>query len=44
MNNEDLKSTAESTPSKEKDLLLYDLFAVSNHYGTLAGGHYTAFA
>jgi ubiquitin carboxyl-terminal hydrolase 4/11/15 len=23
---------------------LYDLFAVSNHYGSLGGGHYTAFA
>jgi len=22
----------------------YDLFAVSNHYGSLGGGHYTAFA
>jgi ubiquitin carboxyl-terminal hydrolase 4/11/15 len=24
--------------------LVYDLFAVDNHYGTLAGGHYTAYA
>lgn len=23
---------------------LYDLFAVSNHYGSLGGGHYTAYA
>lgn len=24
--------------------LLYDLFGVSNHYGSLGFGHYTAFA
>jgi len=23
---------------------MYDLFAVSNHYGQLLGGHYTAYA
>lgn len=23
---------------------LYDLYAVSNHFGSLSGGHYTAFA
>lgn len=23
---------------------IYDLFAVSNHYGSLNGGHYTAYA
>ena len=23
--------------------LIYDLYAVSNHYGSLGGGHYTAF-
>jgi ubiquitin carboxyl-terminal hydrolase 4/11/15 len=22
----------------------YDLFAISNHYGSLNGGHYTAYA
>ena len=22
---------------------MYDLYAVSNHFGTLGGGHYTAF-
>ena len=26
----------------EKDVK-YDLFAISNHYGSLCGGHYTAF-
>ena len=29
---------------KSKHALLYDLYAVSNHYGSLAFGHYTAFA
>jgi ubiquitin C-terminal hydrolase len=23
---------------------IYELYAVSNHYGSLGGGHYTAFA
>jgi len=27
----------------QKNPILYDLYAVSNHYGTLNGGHYTAF-
>jgi ubiquitin carboxyl-terminal hydrolase 4/11/15 len=30
---------------KENDReVLYDLYAISNHYGTLSGGHYTAYA
>ncbi|GAA5949092.1 hypothetical protein JCM3765_004009 [Sporobolomyces pararoseus] len=29
---------------EEPDSLLYDLYAVSNHFGGLGGGHYTAFA
>ena len=29
---------------KENDPpILYDLFAVSNHFGSLSGGHYTAY-
>lgn len=28
----------------EKKKVMYDLYAVSNHYGSLNGGHYTAFA
>ncbi|TDH71888.1 hypothetical protein CCR75_002676 [Bremia lactucae] len=30
--------------SNDKDGLSYDLFAVSNHYGSMGFGHYTAFA
>jgi len=30
--------------SEEKKDCVYDLYAVSNHYGGLGGGHYTAFA
>ncbi|KAH7467403.1 hypothetical protein PRIC2_011132 [Phytophthora ramorum] len=30
--------------SSDKDHLTYDLFAVSNHYGSMGFGHYTAFA
>ncbi|KAF1772362.1 Ubiquitin specific protease domain [Phytophthora cactorum] len=30
--------------SDDKDHLSYDLFAVSNHYGSMGFGHYTAFA
>lgn len=26
------------------DKLLYDLYAITNHYGSLGFGHYTAFA
>ncbi|CEI91625.1 Putative Ubiquitin carboxyl-terminal hydrolase [Rhizopus microsporus] len=29
---------------KEEDKLIYDLYAVDNHYGGLGGGHYTAYA
>jgi len=34
---EQVKSKKEKKPS-----ILYDLFAVSNHTGTLSAGHYTA--
>ena len=27
----------------ETNQYLYDLYAVSNHYGSMNGGHYTAF-
>ena len=29
---------------QKKNQLIYDLFAVSNHYGSVGFGHYTAFA
>jgi len=33
-----------SEDQKQSDVsLLYDLYAVSNHYGSLAFGHYTAY-
>jgi ubiquitin C-terminal hydrolase len=28
----------------EKKKVKYDLYAVSNHFGSLNGGHYTAYA
>ncbi len=30
--------------SNPKSKPVYELYAVSNHYGGLGGGHYTAFA
>jgi ubiquitin C-terminal hydrolase len=30
--------------SRQDKAPLYDLFAVSNHFGGLGGGHYTAYA
>jgi len=35
----DISEFAEISESESK----YDLFAISNHYGSLGGGHYTAF-
>ena len=32
-----------SNEQKQANSLIYDLHAVSNHYGSLAFGHYTAF-
>lgn len=32
-----------SKHQKTKENLVYDLFAVSNHYGSVGFGHYTAF-
>lgn len=33
-----------SQKQKDEEPLIYDLFGVSNHYGQLAAGHYTAYA
>ena len=32
-----------SNESKQQNAQIYDLYAVSNHYGSLAFGHYTAY-
>ena len=29
---------------EKSDNMIYDLYAIDNHYGGLGGGHYTAFA
>ena len=39
--NFDKTSSAAANDSEE---FKYDLYAVSNHFGSLSGGHYTAFA
>ncbi len=33
-----------SQKQKDNEPLIYDLYGVSNHYGQLQGGHYTAYA
>ena len=33
-----------SKSQKGQDSLIYDCFAVSNHFGGTGGGHYTTFA
>ncbi|KAI9481305.1 MAG: hypothetical protein EXX96DRAFT_210288 [Benjaminiella poitrasii] len=37
-------SIQDHTLVAEEDRLIYDLYAVDNHYGGLGGGHYTSFA
>jgi ubiquitin carboxyl-terminal hydrolase 4/11/15 len=39
----DLAPFVLSKNQKAKGPLIYDLFAVSNHYGSVGFGHYTAF-
>jgi len=38
-----LGNTETETKSKKVNGVIYDLYAVSNHFGSLNGGHYTAF-
>ena len=38
----DLAEAKNSTP-ESKSSNIYDLYAVSNHFGSMGGGHYTAF-
>ncbi|CDW79869.1 ubiquitin carboxyl-terminal hydrolase family [Stylonychia lemnae] len=40
----DMSEYVISQKQKQSSNLVYDLFAVSNHYGQLLGGHYTAYA
>ncbi|KAG1177011.1 hypothetical protein G6F70_002120 [Rhizopus microsporus] len=37
------RSTQPDQTCYDRSLSVYDLYAVSNHYGSLSGGHYTAF-
>lgn len=39
-----LDMTSWTLHKEDKKSCIYDLFAVSNHFGSLGGGHYTAFA
>jgi len=41
VNGLDLRPYVQDTSSTEP--IYYDLYAVSNHYGSLNGGHYTAY-
>ena len=36
-------STLVTSPAKQSPKLRYELYAISNHYGSLSSGHYTAF-
>jgi ubiquitin C-terminal hydrolase len=40
----DMSNFVISQRQREAEPLVYDLFGVSNHYGQLQGGHYTAYA
>ncbi|KAG0938159.1 hypothetical protein G6F32_009539 [Rhizopus arrhizus] len=36
-------SSSSTSSAQDRTLSTYDLYAVSNHYGSLSGGHYTAY-
>lgn len=40
----DMRDYVLCTEQKQQSKLIYDCYAISNHYGGLGGGHYTAFA
>ena len=40
----DMSSYSITTNQIKKEKMIYNLIGVSNHYGGLGGGHYTAFA
>jgi ubiquitin carboxyl-terminal hydrolase 4/11/15 len=44
MNNFILSNRDPANKTKVVNGVIYDLYAVSNHFGSLNGGHYTAFA
>lgn len=39
-----LQNTQQASGKKGQESYVYDLYAVSNHFGSLNGGHYTAYA
>ncbi len=43
LENLDMKPFVLSKKQKSESPLIYDLFAISNHYGGVGGGHYTAY-
>lgn len=43
VDNLDMTNYAKLAGTSKKEKLIYDLYGVSNHYGSLNGGHYTAF-
>jgi ubiquitin carboxyl-terminal hydrolase 4/11/15 len=43
LENLDMTPFVLSKHQKENSKLIYDCFAVSNHFGGVGGGHYTAY-